>query len=230
MKLIAGSSRIFTQSNTNTDDFGQNSADFQGLTDATLIVEKQQLPVHKAILAANSSTFGKMFRACPGEERCSVVRLDDSLLDVCTTLKYLYDGCTVHSASKLKSIEDAYCVTKFAHKYDMKALLKQCEAYLVKQAAIPGTLFSQPGATVRWTLLAEKCEMRRLLAHCELCMAKKTDDSFWTDPAEKAMQLSSDSLLRMVRAGCWKNSCGRHTDVAQIFRCQQPSKTVWDGL
>ena len=214
----------------NTDYFGQSSADFQGLTDAVLIVEEQQIPVHKAILAANSSTFGKMFRACPAEEQCSVVPLDDSLLDVCTTLKYLYDGCTVLSATQLKSIEDAYCVSKFAHKYDMRALLEECEAYLVKQAAFPGTLFTQPGATVRWTLLAEKCEMSTLLAHCLLFMARKSDDFFWTDPAEKATQLSTDSLLCMLKVASCKNRSKKYSDVtvAQVIKWQQSSQTIED--
>ena len=222
MRLPAGSGTTSTQSNMNIDYFGQSSADFKGLTDATLIVEKQHLPVHKAILAANSFTFGKMFRACPGEEQCSVVPLDDSLCDICITLKYLYDGCTVHKASKLQSIEDAYCVTKVAHKYDMRALLEECEAYLVRQADMfPSKLFSQPGATVTWTLLAEMCEMSTLLAHCELFMAKKNDNFFWAHPEEKAMQLSSDSLLRMLRSATYRNCNRNHASLTEFIKWQR---------
>lgn len=210
------------QSDTDTDYFGQSSADFQRLTDAILIVEEQQLPVHKAVIAANSATFAKLFESCP-TEACSVLPLDDSLHDVCTSLKFLYDGCTALKAVKLRSVEDAYCVSNFAHKYDMKALLEECEAYLVQ--ARRTKLFSQPGAIVRWTLLAEKCEMGTLLAHCELFMATRIDESFWTDLTENAMQLSSDSLLRMLKVATCKNR-GVYTDVEQMKRWQQPSQAV----
>lgn len=207
-----------------TDYYGQSSADFQGLADAILVVEEQRLPVHKAILAANSATFAKMFRSCSGStEHSSEIPLDDSLHEVCTTLKVVYEGCSALHASKLRSAEDAYCVTNFAHKYDMKELLEECEAYLVEQARNPSKLFGQPGATVRWTLLAEKCEMSTLLAHCELSMARKTDDTFWSNPSENAMHLSTDSLLRMLKVAACKNRTNRHTDVTQLIRWQQAS-------
>lgn len=115
-------------------------------------------------------------------------------------------------------------MTNFAHKYDMKELLEECEAYLVEQARNPSKLFGQPGATVRWTLLAEKCQMSTLLAHCELSMAKKTDDSFWSNPPENAMHLSTDSLLQMLKVAAIKNRSGRHTDVTQLINWQQPSE------
>lgn len=96
-----------------TDFFGQNSADLRGLADATLVVEKQQLPVHKATLAANSATLARMFKSSSGStEHSSVIHLDDSLHEVCTALKVMYEGCSAFHATKLKSVEDVYCVTK----------------------------------------------------------------------------------------------------------------------
>ena len=56
-------------------------------------------------------------------------------------------------------------VTSSAHKYDMKSLLEECEAYLVTQLSLASTCIKilqavgQPGATVRRTLPAEKCEL-----------------------------------------------------------------------
>lgn len=83
-----------------TNYFGQSSADFQGLADAILVVEEQQLPVHKAILAANSATFARMFRSCSGStEHSPEVHLDDSLHEVCTTLQVVYEGCSALHAS-----------------------------------------------------------------------------------------------------------------------------------
>lgn len=107
----------------------------------------------------------------------------------------------------------------------MKQLLEECEAYLVEQARNPSKLFGQSGAAVRWTLPAEKCEMRTLLAYCELFMARKTDDSFWCNPSENAMHLSTDSLLRMLKAAAWKHGHGRCSQlgVSQIIKWQQLS-------
>ena len=149
--------------------FGASSAEFRDMVDAFLVVEDKHLPVHKAILAAKSPTFAKMFTSCSATPGAKMeVPLDDSLLTVCTTLKYLYDGCTKINTSKLQTVEDAYHVTSFAHKYDMSELLEECETYLVEQVTIPSNLFSQPGDAVRWTLLAEKCSLCTFLAHCEL--------------------------------------------------------------
>ena len=209
-----------------TNYFGPSSAEFRSLADAVLIVQEHQLPVHKAILAANSSTFTRIFASCSGstEDKTKMkVPLDDSLLAVCTTLKFLYDGCTTLNASQLEAVDDAYHVAHFAHKYDMRALLNQCEIFLLRQVPTPSKLFSGPGAAVKWTLLAEKCEMSIFLAHCELFMAKKTDELFWSFPAENAMHLSSNSLLRMLKVASWKNRCGRDADLVQMIKWQGPT-------
>ena len=116
-------------------------------------------------------------------------------------------------------------MTKFAHMYDMRQVLKECEAYLVQQVATHSKLFSQPGATVRLTLLAEKCELSTFLAHCELFMAKKNDESFWSTPEENAAQLSGDSMLRMLKCASWKNRSGKHIDLPQMIKWQLPAGT-----
>lgn len=208
-----------------TEYFGRSSAEFRSLADALLIVQEQQLPVHKAILAANSSTFARIFASCSGgtEDKTRMkVPLDDSLLAVCTTLKFLYDGCTALNASQLEAVDDVYHVAYFAHKYDMRALLNQCKIFLLQQVPTLSKLFSGPGAAVKWTLLAEKCELSIFLAYCELFMAKKPDELFWSFPAEDAMQLSSNSMLRMLKVASWKNRCGAYPDLVQMIRWQGP--------
>ena len=69
----------------------------------------------------------------------------------------------------------------------------------MEQLATPSKVFSQPRDAVRWTLLAEKCELSTVLAHCELLMAEKIDGDFWSDSAENTMQLSGDSMRRMPK-------------------------------
>lgn len=178
------------------------------MADALLVVEDKQLPVHKAILAASSPTFATLFTSCAAtttEDGRPTIPLDDSLHSVCATLRYLYHGCTKLKTTKLQSFDDAYLVITFAHKYNMRGLLEECEADLVGQAMAPNKFFGQPGTCVRWTLLAEKCEMSTFLAHCEQYMAQRTDEAFWSSPGEKAVQLSSTSLLRMLKASSYHN-------------------------
>lgn len=206
-------------SNMDKDYFGLSSPEFQNMADALLIVEDKQLPVHKAILAASSATFAGLFTSCSAttrEDGRVEVPLDDSLHAVYTILKYLYHGCIKLRASKLHSFDDAYHVITFAHKYDMRGLLEECEADLVQQATNPSKFFRQPGSNVGWTLLAEKCEMSNLLAHCELYMTQRTDEAFWSTPSEQATELSSASMLRMLKAASYHNN-HRHYAPLKMF-------------
>ena len=209
-KLQAHSRRSVAKNNMDDDYLAASSPEFRDLVDALLVVENNRLPVHKAILAAKSPIFAKLFASCSatGPDAKMEVPLDDSLLTVCTALKHVYDGCTTLNTSKLKSVEDAYHVTSFAHKYDLKQLLEECEAYLVEQVATPSNLFVQPGDAVKWTLLAERCSLSHFLAHCELFMAGVSDGAFWSNPAEQTTQLSGDSMRRMLRVGAWHRRNG----------------------
>ena len=213
------------------DYFGSSSPEFQDLADALLIVEDKPLPVHKAVLAAKSPTFARLFTSCstrPDKPDAKFeVHLDDSLHTVCTTLKYIYQGCTRFSATELQSVEDAYHVTSFAHKYDMLELLHKCEAYLLGQAETPSNIFSKPGDAVKWTLLAEKCMMSTLLARCELFMAEKSNGAFWSDPEEKTMQLSGESMLRMLKVGAWHRRNGEGpAPLKRLIQWQQGTNRV----
>ena len=58
---------------------------------------------------------------------------------------------------------------------------------------------------MEWALLAEKCEMHTLLAHCKVSMIQETD-AFWSNPAENALQLSGASMLRMLKAAAYNNT------------------------
>ncbi|KAL3136644.1 Kelch repeat and BTB domain-containing protein 2 [Trebouxia sp. C0009 RCD-2024] len=210
--------------------FGVSSPEFQNMADALLVVEDKQLPVHKAILAASSPTFTTLFTSCSAttrEDGRLRIPLDDSLLSVCATLRYLYHGCTKLRASKLQSFDDAYHVITFAHKYNMRGLLEECEADLVGQAmAQVFKFFGEPGTCVRWTLLAEKCEMSTLLAHCEAYMAQRTVEAFWSSPAEKAMQLSSTSLLRMLKAASYYNNHQHLAPLKMFIAWQQDGQDI----
>ena len=68
---------------------GGSSPEFQELADALLIVDNEQLPVNKAVLAAKSPTFTRLFTSCSATARPDAkieVPLDDSLLVVGSAL------------------------------------------------------------------------------------------------------------------------------------------------
>ena len=132
--------------------------EFVEMTDACLIVDGASLPVHRAILAANSTVFAKLFNCAttkkpmPAPEP-SALRLaqvsgncqtsnttqlqvplkGDNIWDVCTALIYLYKGLVFSSSpSEITSSADARALVKFAHKYDIKSMLEACESYLIE--------------------------------------------------------------------------------------------------
>ena len=201
------------------------SEQFTKLTDVTLIAEGVELPAHQAILAANSPFFGDLFLSAPEGQhdrpgaklRCPLP--GDSLDDVLTVLRYCYQNCTLFSSSKprLQSAKDACSLARFAHKYDMQALLQECEIFLTAKAKAVETLQDTLDITsmVEWTSLAEECDMAQLLAHCELIMAKTWDTSLWQDSRlTYADNISRACLLRVLRAA-------QHHMVASEQRMQQ---------
>jgi len=198
---------------------------FAKLTDVTLVSEGVELPVHQAILAANSPFFGDIFLsasesndACLGEKmRCPLP--GDKLEDVLTVLRYCYQSCTLFSSSKLclESAKDACSLARFAHKYDMQALLRACETFLTESARAVETSRESLDITsvVEWTSLAEECGMTELLAHCELIMARTWDTSLWQDShLTESDSISRACLLRILRAA-------QHHMVASEQRMQQ---------
>ena len=177
----------------------------KSMTDAVLVVQACELPVHMYILAANSPVFAEMLgtaaaqtitqpvassdREAPQGAR-SLPRVPlqgDSLQVVCTALKYLYlETCVVSPGEpEIQSCEDAAALVTFAHKYAMSPLLQKAEERLVEEAANleswprGSSLFGDPTQLVAWVMLAETCELDAFLAHAELYMIKNVDTSFW---------------------------------------------------
>ena len=198
---------------------------FARLADVTLVAEGVELRVHQAILAANSPFFGDIFlSALEGKQESSGSRLrcplpGDKLDDVVTLLRYCYQCCTLFSSSKpcLGSAKDACSLARFAHKYDMQALLRECEAFLTVKAKAVETSNNTLDITsiLEWASLADGCGMTDLLAHCELIMAKTWGTSLWQDSRlTEADSISRSCLLRVLRAA-------QHHMVASEQRMQQ---------
>lgn len=181
---------------------------FALLADAILLVEDTALPVHSTILVASSPVFAEIFLTAltssksGKEQRLSIPLKDETLEDVCTALMSLYYRCVNSKASSTlgDSLERAHTVLKFAHKFDMKSVLQECESSLVL-AAETGTQFNLQEAetAVDWLTLAVECDLNTLMAHIELSMIKNPDPSFWSLSDDSKMSISKDSLLRIMR-------------------------------
>jgi len=188
-------------------------AAFADMSDAILLVDDAKLPVHKAILAANSAVFAELFMTATAQQSLSLLEIPlpgDRMWDVYTALKYLYRGCTpcASSSPEIKSTDDAKALVLFAHKYGINTLMNACEHYLVELAQGDMSddgpedlcLFTSCDAFASWTELAEMCNMDTLLAHCELSMIKDEDMDLWCNPAMTSGKISRGSLVRMLRA------------------------------
>lgn len=198
---------------------------FARLADATLVAQGVELPVHQAILAANSPFFGDIFlsasQACeennPSRVRCPLP--GDKLSDVLTVLRYCYQSCTLFSSSRpsIESAEDACSLARFAHKYDMQALSAACEDFLISRAKAVETARDRLdiSSVTEWTSLAEECNMTQLLANCELILARTWDTCLWQDALVTGTDnISRACLLRVLRAA-------QHHMIASEQRMQQ---------
>lgn len=189
-------------------------AAFADMADTILMVDNARLPVHRAILAANSGVFAALFISATAGQLTPMLEvplLDDAMWDVYTALMHLYKGCTVITPStpEIRSAEEAKALVRFAHKYSITSLINASEDYLVELAqddvagdlVVSGEncLFDTNEALVSCVVLAEACSLKRLLAHCELFMIKSKDMTVWYDSAVTSNKISNSCLLRMLR-------------------------------
>lgn len=183
---------------------------FIEMTDMKLQVEGQELPAHKALLAANSSVFATLLannsiQASGSTHTCQEVPLvGETLADVSLVLTYIYNNTTIKCQNEpIQSIDDAKTLARFAHKYDMVEMRHACEEYLISKvsandASLEATEAVQP--LVALVDLAECCEMDHLLTYCEVLLVSQGNSSLWDSKAVVSGQISRETLLRMLRA------------------------------
>ena len=193
---------------------------FASQTDAYLVVNEQRIPVHSAMLAIHSPVFAELFGAAASEcqsrrDKMCLPMSGHSVADVCCAVKYIYERgvCQLEDtpAKQLwRSVKTARPIIMFAHKYDMKVILQECEASLIEKVqkissglnvSVDRTrIFSSVEATAAWASLAEECKLSNLLAQSELFMASTSDMGFWRGGSAVVQHLSQASLLRVLRA------------------------------
>ena len=177
------------------------------LTDTILKVDGTDLPVCRAILAVISSVFADLFAYALSRgsksSRLEIPLVGDEVPDVRTALEYLYKGCTICSSSALhlKSNDDARSLVKFAHKYNIKSLVEACETYLVGCLQQTGhhSFFTSTEAIVKWTTLAEECELDHLSGSLRARYDNDWDRNKWSHAAMTSDHISRRCLLRMLR-------------------------------
>jgi len=195
------------------------SKQVMALSDATLLVQSHQLPVHSFILAANSpvladlfetaftadgSTFGRAAgsRPKPRGDKTMIQLQGDSVEDVCAALRYCYVGCNMSSRDKpkLQNCKDAAGLVRVAHKYNMQGLHYEAEKYLIAKAGSNGgkDMFEDPSSLVGWVVLAKSCKLDEFLAHAELYMIKHTMIGFWQEIMGRN-SISMSCFLRVLR-------------------------------
>ncbi len=147
------------------------SKQVMALSDATLLIQSHELPVHSFTLAANSPVLADLFETAftaidstvgraagsspkPGRDK-TMIQLDgDSVTDMCTALRYCYMGCNLSSPDKpkLQNCEDAAGLVRVAHKYNMQGLHREAEKYLIAKVIADGgkDMFKDPSSLIEW--------------------------------------------------------------------------------
>ena len=137
---------------------------FVSQADAFFIMEGKHLPVHTAIVAANSpvladmfaSTHAKVSQCSKQTEGVSVPLPGETLLDIGRVLKFLYQRLIMPNAESpfkqlCSSPDDIYPILRFAHKWNMQVILDECDKSLAAAATAEpyagGTLAKSPKTT-----------------------------------------------------------------------------------
>ena len=219
---------------------------FASLTDAHLVVEGKHLPVHTGVLALVSPVFTDLFMTA-AEDRAAATSANkvDSLCvpltghtmrDTCAALKFLYqrsmhvlDLTEAPSKQLWKSVADARPIVKFAHKFYMKGILKECDHCLSEKAQEAGedgvNMFSNNKAVIAWAALAEECDLSNLLATAEAHMVKTLDPTFWQSESFAVHKLSQTCLLRLLQGAQY-----HAISSARIHTTQQQTSTAAKSL
>ncbi|KAA6422702.1 MAG: hypothetical protein FRX49_07237 [Trebouxia sp. A1-2] len=127
-----------------------------------------------------------------------------TLRDTCAALKFLYQRSMGSPSKQLwKSVAAARPIIKFAHKFDMKGILKECDNCLSEKAQEAGGhgvhMFSDNEAVIAWAALAEEFDLSNLLATAEVHMVKTLDPTFWQSKSFAAHKLSQACFLRLLQ-------------------------------
>ena len=150
-------------------------------SDVVLVVEDERLHVHRCVLAIASPVFDKMFSSEFEEKYKNEIPLPGkSSTEVKELLLLIYSS----TAERQITLENCYFLVKLAHEYQMDAIVKKCEGFLVdelktkpKDGILSDLVFAQ---TYKLEKLRQASVDRtqNLYAHCleELKQDEKYDE------------------------------------------------------
>lgn len=184
--------------------------------------------MHTAILAAASPIFADLFTTAEqsftstgGVEKHAKVVIPLSghtMTDVQAALVFIYQRSGIGGHAVLKSLSldaaSARPILEFAHKFDMKGILKTFDSYMadnkqrvcIRQNGLMGSeaTFDNVAEAASWAALAEKCGLSTLLALAELYMIMYSGDEL----IKVGQGLSFACLLRILhRSQEYKKVC-----------------------
>lgn len=192
------------------------STQFASQTDACLLVQGEQFPVHRAFLTYASTVFCDLFEAAQAESLAAGMSSEDkicvtmaghTIADTSVALTYIYQrvlGSIKPAPSKQlwKSIDQARPVIEFAHKFDMKCILEEADTCLSEDAQLADGqwLFQDVDSIVAWANLANDYCLKKLLSEVELVMLKCDKTDLWQRSASATHQVPQACQLRVLRA------------------------------
>ena len=206
------------------------SEQFARLADAHLIVQGKHMPVHSVLLAVGSPISADLFITAAEDpavrskdDGLSVAMAGHTIADIGAVLNYLYQRSayplTNNPSKQLwMSVDAARPIIKFAHKFNMKSVLEECDSCLSENAQDGDgqVMFSTSEAVIAWAVLAEEYGLKRLLACTLLFMVKALDPGFWQPNSFANHNLSQACWMRLMQAA-------QHhmRESARIFQTQQ---------
>ena len=99
-------------------------------SDVVLVVEEERLHVHRGVLAMASPVFDTMFTSEFQEKYKNEIPLPGkSSTEVKELLSLIYPS----TSEKQITLENCYFLVKLAHEYQMDAIVKKCEGFLVDE-------------------------------------------------------------------------------------------------
>ena len=205
-------------------------------TDSYLHVDTDYVPVHSALLTVQSPVFADMFNSAGGNQataqrrhnKICIPMTSHTFADVCAAVKFLYQWTTsdlqnTPSRELRRDIDTTRPILQFAHKFNMKSVLKDCDICLAEKAqeAQGKKLFCHTDAVILWAALAEECKLTVLLSHAELFMARTLTPTSWLCEGSPTSQLSTACMSRVLRAAQLYTTASKEVLAVQVNSLMQ---------
>ena len=165
-------------------------------SDAVFVVEEERLHVHRAVFAMASPVFEKMFTSEFQEKDNNEIPLPGkSSTEVKELLLLIYPS----ASEKQITEENCYFLVKLAHEYQMDAIVKKCEDYLVekletksKDGALEDLVFAQ-------TYKLEKLRLASVNEDFNLDLEELKEDELYDQIQSENLKEIMEGMIRRLQ-------------------------------